>query len=131
MKTGLTFGKWGLIIVVWIFILLTLNDSIDVMAIIQFSKYLLYAITLVTVGFAAFNFIENPKTGIKFIVSTLILVVVFFISYVISEDSIDPETKEIISGSKATEAGIYTLIVGLFGAVAAIVGSSIKSILKV
>ena len=56
MKLGLIIGKWGLILIIWILILLTLNGGIDSMTLIQFSLGLLYTITIVTVAFAVFNF---------------------------------------------------------------------------
>ena len=61
MKLGLLIGKWGLILIIWILILLTLKGGIDEMTLIQFSIGLLYAISTVTVAFAVFNFAENPR----------------------------------------------------------------------
>ena len=71
MKLGLLVGKWGLILIIWILILLTLKGGIDEMTLIQFSIGLLYAISTVTVAFAVFNFAENPRAGMKFIISAL------------------------------------------------------------
>ena len=55
MKLGLLIGKWGLILIIWILILLTLKGGIDEMTLIQFSLGLLYTIAIVTVAFAVFN----------------------------------------------------------------------------
>lgn len=129
MKTGLLIGKWSLIVLIWILVLLTFNSSIDAMVIIKFSVGLFVTIMLVTAGFAIFNFSEAPKTGIKFLISTGVLGLVFLISYMISSD-IDPKTGLAVEGSKLSEAGIYTFYVGFIIAALAIVASEVKRALK-
>ena len=129
MKLGLLIGKWGLILLIWILILLTLNDGIDVMTIIQFSIALLYIITIVTVAFFVFNFAENPRAGIKFIISALSLGLIFFIGFNFSSDSYD-ENNILIEGSKLSEGGIYLLYVVFGIAVLLIAATEVKRFLK-
>lgn len=130
MKLGLTVGKWALVLVIWIFILLTMNGSLDPMALIQFSIGLFYAIVVVTAGFAIFNFAENPKSGIKFIISALALGLILLIGYNASTESIDPETGLVIDGSQFTEGGIYAFYTVTIIAVVLIFASEIKRALK-
>jgi hypothetical protein len=129
MKFGLLIGKWGLILIIWILILLTLRGGIDEMTLIQFSLGLLYAITIVTVAFAVFNFAENPRAGMKFIISAVILGLIFLIGYNLSTDSFDQEG-ELISGSKLSEGGIYVLYVVTAIAVFLIAATEVKRALK-
>jgi hypothetical protein len=130
MKLGLTIGKWGLILFIWLFIVLTLSDTIDEMTLIKFSIGLFYTIVIITVGFAIFNFAENPKSGIKFVISFLLLGLILLIGYNMSSDSYDPKTKELIEGSKFTEGGIYTFYTVTIIAVVTIFASEIKRALK-
>ncbi len=130
MKLGLTVGKWALVLVIWIFILLTLNGSLDPMALIQFSIGLFYAIVVITVGFAVFNVAENPKSGIKFIISALTLGLILLIGYNASTEYVDPETRLVVEGSQFTEGGIYTFYTVTIIAVALIFASEIKRALK-
>ena len=129
MKLGLLIGKWGLILSIWILILLTLNKGIDVMTIIQFSIGLLYTISIVTIAFAVFNFAENPRAGIKFIISSLSLGLIFFIGYKVSSDSFDVNG-ELIEGSKLSEGGIYSLYVVTGIAILLIIATEVKRALK-
>ncbi len=129
MKLGLLIGKWGLILLIWILILLTLNGGIDVMTIIQFSIVLLYIIAIVTVAFAVFNFVENPRAGMKFIISALSLGLIFLIGYNLSADSFDQEGN-LIEGSKLSEGGIYLLYVVFGIAVLLIAATEVKRFLK-
>ena len=129
MKLGLLIGKWGLILTIWILILLTLNGNIDEMTLIQFSLGLLYTISTVTVAFAVFNFAENPRAGVKFIVSSLILGLIFLIGYNFSTDSFNQDG-ELISGSKLSEGGIYAFYVVTVIAVVLIAASEVKRFLK-
>lgn len=130
METGLKIGKFGLIGLVWLFIILTITGSVDELTLIQFSMALFYLVVIVTVGFAIFNFAENPKAGVKFLIGFLLLGLILFIGYSVSTDYIDPETNEIVSGSKFTEGGIYTFITLFFLAVALIIASEFKRLLK-
>lgn len=130
MKLDLTVGKWALVLAIWIFILLTLNGSLDPMALIQFSIGLFYTIVIVTVGFAVFNFAENPKSGIKFIISALALGLILLIGYNASTEYTDPETGLIVQGSQFTEGGIYTFYTVTIIAVLLIFASEIKRALK-
>lgn len=130
METGLKIGKFGLIGLVWLFIILTITGSVDELTLIQFSMALFYLIVIVTVGFAIFNFAENPKAGVKFLIGFVLLGLILFIGYSVSTDYIDPETNEIVSGSKFTEGGIYTFITLFFLAVALIIASEFKRLLK-
>ena len=129
MKLGLLVGKWSLILIIWILILLTLKGEIDEMTLIQFSLGLLYAITVVTVAFAVFNFAENPRAGMKFILSAIILGLIFLIGYNLSTESFDQEGK-LISGSKLSEGGIYVLYVVTAIAVLLIAATEVKRALK-
>lgn len=130
METGLKIGKFGLIGLVWLFIILTLTGSTDELTLIQFSMALFYLVVIVTVGFAIFNFAENPKAGIKFLIGFVLLGLILFIGYSASTDYIDPDTNEVVSGSKFTEGGIYTFITLFFLAVALIIASEVKRLLK-
>ena len=129
MKLGLIIGKWGLILIIWILILLTLNGGIDSMTLIQFSLGLLYAITILTVAFAVFNFAENPRAGMKFIISALSLGLIFLIGYNVSTDSFDQDGN-LIEGSKLSEGGIYSLYVVTIIAVLLIAATEVKRALK-
>ena len=129
MKLGLLIGKWGLILLIWILILLTLNDGIDVMTIIQFSIGLLYTISIITIAFAVFNFAENPSAGMKFIISAFLLGLIFLIGYNLSSDSLDQEGN-LVSGSKLSEGGIYSFYVVTVIAVLLIIATEIKRALK-
>lgn len=129
MKLGLIIGKWGLILIIWILILLTLNGGIDSMTLIQFSLGLLYTITIVTVAFAVFNFAENPRAGMKFIISALFLGLIFLIGYNVSTDSFDQDGN-LIEGSKLSEGGIYSLYVVTIIAVLLIAATEVKRALK-
>ena len=129
MKLGLIIGKWGLILIIWILILLTLNGGIDSMTLIQFSLGLLYTITIVTVAFAVFNFAENPRAGMKFIISALSLGLIFLIGYNVSTDSFDQDGN-LIEGSKLSEGGIYSLYVVTIIAVLLIAATEVKRALK-
>ena len=86
MENTLKIGKYSLIGIVWLFIILTLTGSIDEMTLIQFSLGLCYAIAITTIGFAIFNFAENPRSGIKFIISFLSLGFVLLVGYNASTD---------------------------------------------
>ncbi len=130
MKLGLTVGKWALILVIWIFILLTMNDGIDVLTMIQFSLGLCYTAVAAAVGFWLFNTAENPKSAMSFIIRYALLAVLLFVCYAVSSDSIDEETGLVIEGSKLTEGGIYGLYTVTIIAVLAIVASEIKKMLK-
>ena len=103
MENTLKIGKYALIGIVWLFIILTLTGSIDEMTLIQFSLVLCYAIAIITIG---------------------------FIGYSVSTDSFDPETGELIAGSKFTEGGIYTFYTVTIIAVTLIFLSEIKRLLK-
>tara|TARA_B100001778_G_scaffold188981_1_gene155649 strand:- start:71 stop:463 length:393 start_codon:yes stop_codon:yes gene_type:complete len=129
MKLGLLIGKWGLILIIWILILLTLKGGIDEMTLIQFSIGLLYAISIVTIAFAVFNFAENPRAGMKFIISALSLGLIFLIGYNFSSDQLDQEGN-LIEGSKLSEGGIYSLYVVTIIAVLLIVATEVKRALK-
>lgn len=129
MKLGLLIGKWSLILIIWILILLTLKGVIDEMTLIQFSLGLLYAITIITIAFAVFNFSENPKAGVKFIISASILGLIFLIGYNLSTDSFDQEGN-LISGSKLSEGGIYVLYVVTAIAIVLIAATELKRALK-
>jgi len=129
MKLGLLIGKWGLILIIWILILLTLNGGIDSMTLIQFSVGLLYAITTATIAFSIFNFAENPRAGMKFIISALSLGLIFLVGYNFSSDSFDQEGN-LIEGSKLSEGGIYSLYVVTILAVLLIIASEVKRALK-
>ena len=129
MKLGLLIGKWSLILIIWILILLTLKGVIDEMTLIQFSLGLLYAITIITVAFSIFNFSENPRAGVKFIISALILGLIFLIGYNLSSDSFDQEGN-LISGSKLSEGGIYVLYVVTVIAIVLIAATELKRALK-
>lgn len=130
METILKAGKFTLIGVVWLFIALAYTESVDIMTLIQFSFGLFYAIIAVTVGFAIFNFAENPKSGIKFISSTVLLTITLIIGYYASSVSYDPETGEVIEGSQFTEGGIYALYFVTIVAIVLIFLSEIKRMLK-
>ena len=130
MKNGLVIGKWALILLIWILVLLTATQSVDEMVIIKFSLGLFYTIIIVTIGFSIFNFAENPKAGFKFIASGLVLGLVGFISFQMSDD-LHPITNEVVEGAALSEAGIYTFYVLIIAAVLAIVGSEAKRALKV
>ena len=99
------------------------------MTLILFSFGLLYTIITVTVGFTVFNFVENPRAGMKFIISALSLGLIFLVGYNFSTDSIDQEGN-LIEGSKFSEGGIYTWYAVTIIAVLLIVATEIKRALK-
>ncbi len=129
MKLGLLIGKWALISIIWVLILLTFNEKIDSMTLILFSLGLLYTIITVTVAFTIFNFVENPGAGMKFIISALSLGVIFIIGYYLSNDSFDQEGN-LIEGSKFSEGGIYTWYTVTIIAVLLIAATEVKRALK-
>lgn len=131
METGLKIGKYVLIGLVWLFIILSLTGSIDEMTLIQFSMGLFYLVVLVTVGFAIFNFSENPKSGIKFLISFVLLTLMLVIGYSVSTEYIDPETNKVVSGSQFTEGGIYTFYAVTIIAILLIIASEVKRLLKI
>ena len=130
MQLGLTIGKWTLMVLIWVLIFMTFSQSIDEMVIIKFSLALFYIIVVVTVAFAIFNFAENPKSGVKFIISALALGVIILLSYQSSSD-LDPETGALVEGGTISEAGIYTFYVSLSIALVLLVFSEVKRILKI
>lgn len=83
----------------------------------------------ITIGFAIFNVFENPKSGIKFIIGAIALIIILSISFGFSNTSLD-ENEEVIAGSQLVEAGIYTLNALSIFALLVIVSAEAKRILK-
>jgi len=130
MERKLNFFKIGLISLTVLMTLLFLSEAISLGVLINYSLGLVILLVLATVGAAAFNFSENPAKGKNFIIGFLSLLLVFAICYGISEVTIDEITKEVVAGSRGAEAGIYTLYVLIFTAVAVLLYSSFKRIYR-
>lgn len=129
MENILKVGKYTLLGVIWLFIVLGYTEVVDIMTLIQFSIGLFFAIIFITVGFSIFNFAENPQSGIKFIASTALLTITLLIGYYFSSVSYN-DRGAVIEGSKITEGGIYTLYAVTIVAILLIFLSEIKRILK-
>lgn len=131
MENALKIGKYSLISVIWLFIILTYTESVDVGVLIKFSLGLCYAVLVVGIGFWIFNVTENFKSAIVFIVKYLSLALILYVSYSIAGEMIDPETKLVIEGSKLTEGSIYGAYAVITIAILVIVVSEVKRIMKV
>lgn len=129
MENALKIGKYSLIGLIWLVATLVWFDAMSVLALIQFSLSLFWIITAVTVGFAIFNVIETPKSGMKFIIGLVALAIILGISFGFSDVTLDSDG-EVIEGSKLTEAGIYTLNILAISALILIVLSEGKRLLK-
>tara|TARA_B110000211_G_C14073213_1_gene550856 strand:+ start:2453 stop:2845 length:393 start_codon:yes stop_codon:yes gene_type:complete len=129
MENALKIGKHSLIGLVWLVIVLAWFDFISIDALITFSIVLFWIIGAVTVGFAIFNIFENPKTGLKFIIGAVALIIILSISFGVSDTVLD-ENEEVIAGSQLAEAGIYTLNILSISALIVIVLAEAKRILK-
>ena len=129
MENALKIGKYSLIGLVWLVIGLAWFDFISIDALISFSIALFWIIGIVTVGFAVFNIFENPKTGLKFIIGAVALIIILSISFGVSETVLD-ENEEVIAGSQLAEAGIYTLNILSISALVVILLAEAKRILK-
>lgn len=129
MENGLKIGKYSLIGLIWLIAILVWFNIMSVASLISFSIALFWVIGIVTVGFTIFNFIENPKTGIKFVIGLVALSIILGISFGFSDVEFDVEGEE-IAGSQLTEAGIYTLNILSISAVVIIGLSEGKRLLK-
>lgn len=128
MEKKLNLVKVGLVSLSTLIVILFALDAVSIEFLITFSLGLLALIVLATVGAAVLNFSENPKTGKSFLIGIVALLIVFGVSYGISTDAIDVDSNQVIAGSKAAEAGIYTLYVLVFIAIASLLYSSVKRI---
>lgn len=128
MEKKLNLIKVGLVSLSTLVVILFALDAVSIEFLITFSLGLLTLIVLATVGAAVLNFSENPKTGKAFLIGIVALLIVFGISYGISTDVVDSESNQVIAGSKAAEAGIYTLYAVVFVAIGSLLYSSVKRI---
>ena len=131
MENILKIGKYSLIAVVWLFIILTYNHSLDVSVLIKFSIGLCYAALIVGVGFWIFNVTENFKSSIVFIIKYLSLALILYIGYSVAEESFDLQTGLVIEGSKFTEGSIYGLYAVTVIAIIVIFVSEVKRLMKI
>jgi hypothetical protein len=129
MENALKIGKYTLIGLVWLVSVLAWFDLISISALINFSIALFWIIGAVTVGFSIFNITENPKTGLKFIIGAVALIIILAISFGFSDTVLD-ENDEVIAGSQLAEAGIYTLNILSISALVVIALAEAKRILK-
>jgi len=129
MENALKIGKYALIGLIWLIAILVWFNIMSVSALISFSIALFWVIGAVTVGFTIFNFTENPKTGLKFVIGAVALSIILGISFGFSNITLDEEGIE-IGGSQLTEAGIYTLNILSVSALVIIVLSESKRLLK-
>jgi len=129
MENTLKIGKYSLIGLIWLIAILVWFNILSVSALISFSIALFWIIGVVTVGFTIFNFTENPKTGIKFVIGAVSLCIILGISFGFSDITLNDEGIE-IPGSQLTEAGIYTLNILSVSALVIIVLSEGKRLLK-
>jgi hypothetical protein len=128
MEKILNYLKIGLVGLSILMLVLYLKDIITLELLINFSLFLVIALVVVTLGGALFNFFENPKTGIRFFIGLIAILIFYFIGYQMSSDSIDPATNLVIPGSKLSEAGIYTCYFLFVVGIGAILQSTIKRI---
>jgi len=131
MENALKIGKYSLIALVWLFIVLTYNDSVGVGVLIKFSLVLCYSALIVGIGFWIFNVTENFKSSLVFIVKYLSLALILYVGYSLAGETIDSETQLVIEGSKFTEGSIYGLYAVTTIAIIAIVVSEVKRIMKI
>ena len=110
-------------------VLLFIGDVIGLTALINFSLGLLGLIALSTIGAAVLNFVENPSKGKSFIIGLIALLIIFGISYGSAKGTVT-ETGDLVPGSQLAEAGIYTLYVVVFIAIAGLLYSSGKRIIR-
>lgn len=129
MGNALKIGKYSLIGLIWFVAMLAWFDLISVLALIQFSLSLFWVIIAVTIGFALFNVVETPKSGVKFIIGLVSLAIILGITFMASDVELDSEG-EVIEGSQLAEAGIYLLNILAISALVLIVLSEVKRVLK-
>lgn len=129
MENALKIGKYSLIGLIWLVAMLAWFEVVSVMALIKFSLSLFWVILAVTVGFAIFNVIETPSSGIKFIIGLVALAIIVGITFMGSEVAYD-SNNEVVEGSQLAEAGIYTLNTLAISALILIVLSEVKRVLK-
>lgn len=129
MENALKIGKYSLIGLVWLIALLAIFELASLTFLIQFSLFLFGVIIVVTTGFAIFNFAENPKAGMKFLIGLVAISMILAIGFGMGETSLDAAGEE-VEGSRLTEAGIYTLNTLAVIALLLIALSEVKRILK-
>ena len=110
-------------------VLLFVGDAISLSALINFSLGLVGLIVLSTIGAAVLNFAENPSKGKSFLIGLVALLLVFGISYGAAQGTMT-EDGALIPGSQLAEAGIYTLYAVVFIALAALLYSSGKRVIR-
>lgn len=130
MEKILNYFKIGLVSLTVLVLLLFIKDVISLDFLLQYSMFLVITLVVVTLGSALFNTLENPKTGVRFAIGLVGLVVFYAIGYGISTDSMDEATNLVIPGSRMAEAGIYTCYFLFFVAGAAIVLSTVKRVFR-
>lgn len=130
MEKILNYIKIGLVSLSLLMVLMYSSDLISLGALINFSLFLLGLVVVSTLAMSGLNFAENPKKGKSILVGMVALLLFYFVSLGFSEYSIDTTTQTIIKGSKQAEAGIYTLYFVLSSAIAALIYSSAKRIIK-
>ena len=129
MENVLKIGKYSLIGLIWLISLLAWFDYITISSLINFSIALFWITGAVTVGLAIFNILEDPKTGLKFIIGAIALTIILSISFGFSDTVLD-ENDEVIVGSQLVEAGIYTLNILSISALIIIILAEAKRIFK-
>ena len=130
MEKILNYLKIGLVSFSLLMLVLYLKDGISLEFLINYSLFLVISLVVVTLGGALYNFFENPKTGTRFFIGIVGLLIFYGIGYTMSSDSIDPNTNLIIPGSKLSEAGIYTCYFLFVVAIGAILLSTFKKIFR-
>lgn len=129
MEKILNISKIAIIAISILMVLLFSTGSIQLEGLIVFAEILIGLLVVGTIAVSAFNIIENPKSGIKFIIGLVVIVLCYAIGLSMSSDSIDPATQMVIEGSKETEAGIRALWMMVVLSIGAIIFSSVKKII--
>lgn len=128
MVKNLGYIKVGLVSLTVLMLLLYLFDKISLELLLNYSMFLVVLLVIATLGGALFNFIENPKNGVRFFIGLVAVLIFVAISYAMSTDTIDKATNEVVTGSRLAEAGILTCYFLFVVAGVAIAYSSIKRI---
>lgn len=99
---------------------------------LSLSKYLVYGLIALTLFFFCIKVSKDPKSGIRFGIGLLLLIILFFISYS-SASSDTSELTGIYAESKEYKivgGMITTTVVLIFTGLAALVGFGIKNLIE-
>lgn len=100
---------------------------------IGLSKYLIYALLLLCLGFFVYGIKQNPKSGVKFGLGFGALAVLFFICYAMAgNDPAELGMQDMIDAGKYKLVGgmIYTTMVLMFAGAGVLIGLSIKNMIS-